>query len=66
MFSFGSRKKVAPPRYLLEENMLTIQQVEKSLPPTLKSAATQQLVDQINNIATDPLVAEQILSLIHI
>ena len=44
MFSFGSRKKVAP-RYLLEENMLTIQQVEKSLPPTLKSAATQQLVD---------------------
>ena len=40
--------------------MLTIQQVEKSLPPTLKSAATQQLVDQINNIASDPLVAEQI------
>ena len=40
--------------------MLTIQQVEKSLPPTLKSAATQQLVDQINNIAADPLVAEQI------
>ena len=39
--------------------MLSIQQVEKSLPPSLKSAVTQRLVDQINNIATDPLVAEQ-------
>ena len=38
----------------------TIQQVEKSLPPSLKSAVTQQLVDQINNITSDPLVAEQI------
>lgn len=40
--------------------MLTKEQVEKALPPNLKSAATQALVDQINNVVADPIVAEQI------
>lgn len=39
---------------------LTVDQVEKALPATLKSAVTQSLVDQINNIVTDPLIAEQV------
>lgn len=39
---------------------LTVSQVEKALPANLKGAATQSLVDQINNIVTDPLVAEQV------
>lgn len=40
--------------------MLTKEQVERSLPANLKSAATQPLVDLLNNIAADPLVAEQV------
>lgn len=40
--------------------MLTVDQVSKALPANLKGAATQQLVDQINNIVSDPLVAEQV------
>lgn len=39
---------------------LTVQQVATALPANLKGAATQQLVDQINNIVSDPLVAEQV------
>lgn len=39
---------------------LTVEQVEKALPANLKSAATQALTDQINNIVADPLVAEQV------
>lgn len=39
---------------------LTVDQVEKALPANLKSAATQSLTDQINNIVADPLVAEQV------
>ena len=39
---------------------LTVDQVEKALPANLKTAATQSLVDQINNIVSDPLVAEQV------
>lgn len=39
---------------------LTVDQVEKALPANLKNAATQSLVDQINNIVSDPLVAEQV------
>lgn len=39
---------------------LTVQQVQEALPATLKSAVTQSLVDQINNISNDPLIAEQI------
>lgn len=38
--------------------MLTIQQVEKALPPNLKSAASQGLVDTLNGISNDPLMAE--------
>ena len=39
---------------------LTVTDVAKALPPNLKSAATQAFVDQINNIVSDPVVAEQI------
>jgi hypothetical protein len=40
--------------------MLTRSDVEKALPANLKSSATQQLTDLINNIAADPLIAEQV------
>jgi hypothetical protein len=36
--------------------------VEKALPANLKVAATQALTDQINNIVSDPLIAEQVRS----
>lgn len=39
---------------------LTVQQVQQALPPNLKTAVSQALVDQINQISTDPLIAEQI------
>lgn len=39
---------------------LTVTDVAKALPPTLKGAATQAFVDQINNIVSDPVVAEQV------
>jgi hypothetical protein len=40
--------------------MLTVDEVAKALPAHLKKAATQSLVDQINQAATDPEVAEAI------
>jgi hypothetical protein len=40
--------------------MLTKDMVERAVPANLKSAITQSLVDQVNNAAADPLVAEQI------
>lgn len=40
--------------------MLTREMVEKALPANLKVAATQALTDQINNITSDPLIAEQV------
>lgn len=40
--------------------MLTKNEIEKALPPSLKSAATQQLTDMVNNITSDPLIAEQV------
>jgi len=40
--------------------VLDIAQVEKALPATLRGAATQSLVDTINQISADPLVAEVI------
>ena len=40
--------------------MLTREQVEKALPATLKSAATQQFTDLINQIVGDPIVAEHV------
>jgi hypothetical protein len=39
-------------------NTLTREEVEHSLPATLKSAATQQLTDRINTIVADPIVAQ--------
>lgn len=39
---------------------LTIDQVQRALPANLKNAVSQQLVDNINNIAADPLEAEHI------
>ena len=39
---------------------LTVDQVEKALPANLKNAATQSLTDAINNIVSDPIVAEQV------
>lgn len=40
--------------------MLTLDEVKQSLPTHLKTAATQSLTDQINQIATDPEVARNI------
>ncbi|QEP29885.1 hypothetical protein HYP99_gp087 [Sinorhizobium phage ort11] len=40
--------------------MLTKEDVVKALPATLKSSVTQSLVDTINNVTTDPIVAENI------
>lgn len=40
--------------------MLTQEIIERAVPANLKNAITPQLVDLINNIAADPLVAEQV------
>lgn len=40
--------------------MLTLDQVQKALPPNLKTSATPGLVDLINNVTTDPIFAEQV------
>jgi hypothetical protein len=40
--------------------MLTKEMVEKALPVSLKNAVTDGFVDQINNIVSDPLIAEQV------
>lgn len=40
--------------------MLTREDIEKVLPANLKSAATQALTDQVNNITNDPILAEQV------
>ena len=40
--------------------MLTRDQIEKALPANLKTAATQSLTDLVNNIVSDPLVAEHV------
>lgn len=40
--------------------MLTVADVERALPARLKTAATQGLVDKINQATTDPVVAEMI------
>ena len=39
--------------------MLTKSELEDSLPPHLKSSATQGLTDRINNALSDPIAAEQ-------
>ena len=40
--------------------MLTKQEIAKALPPNLKSAVTDQLVDMVNNITQDQMAAENI------
>lgn len=40
--------------------MLTQADVVKALPANLKSSATQSLTDLVNNIVTDPIVAEDV------
>ena len=40
--------------------MLTADQIEKALPPTLRSAVTTALVDKINTAVADPEMAETI------
>lgn len=40
--------------------MLTVQEVAKALPANLKNAATQALVDKVNAIVSDPVVAEAV------
>jgi hypothetical protein len=39
---------------------LTVEQVSKALPANLKGAATPAFVDLVNNIVSDPVVAEQV------
>jgi hypothetical protein len=41
-------------------SLLTLDQVQRALPANLKNSATQQLVDNLNNIAADPVLAEQL------
>lgn len=38
--------------------MLTLDSVVRALPPNLKKSATQSLVDTLNNVSTDPEMAE--------
>ncbi len=40
--------------------MLTKELVEQAVPANLKTSVTQQLVDMINNVSSDPLIAEQV------
>lgn len=40
--------------------MLSLDLVQKAVPANLKNAVTQTLVDKINNISSEPLIAEQI------
>jgi hypothetical protein len=41
--------------------MITVDELQSCLPANLKSAATQDLADKINQLASDPDVAEQII-----
>lgn len=40
--------------------MLTTLEIAKALPANLKSAATQSLADMVNNVSSDPIVAQQV------
>jgi hypothetical protein len=42
--------------------MLTLDQVQRALPPNLKTSATPALLDLINGISSDPIFAEQVRS----
>lgn len=39
--------------------MLTINEVQSALPAQLKATVSQEMVDELNNLSTDPLIAEQ-------
>jgi hypothetical protein len=39
---------------------LTIEEVRKALPPSLKSNATDQFVDHLNSVISDPVVAQEV------
>lgn len=39
---------------------LTVEDIRKALPANLRTAATQELTDKVNNVVSDPLVAQQI------
>lgn len=41
-------------------SLLTTDQIAQALPPSLKGAATDELTDKINNIITDPVMAEEV------
>lgn len=41
-------------------DLLTVAQVAGAVPPNIKSSITQSFVDQVNQIVTDPLIAEQV------
>ena len=40
--------------------VLTKEEIERALPASLKTAATDALTDMVNNIVADPLIAEQV------
>lgn len=44
----------------MQTDLVTVEDLQKALPATLKTAATQSLADKINTIAADPLEAEAI------
>ncbi len=43
----------------MTDNLLTREQIEQALPANLKSAATQQLTDILNNVLLEPEVASE-------
>lgn len=40
--------------------MLTLETVSRALPPNLKNSVSQNLVDTLNNISSDPMMAKEI------
>lgn len=40
--------------------MLTLDQIQRALPPNLKSSATPAIVDLVNNVSNDPIFAQQV------
>jgi hypothetical protein len=52
----GASTQIAAPA----ADLLTVAQVAGAVPPNLKSSITQAFVDNVNQIVTDPLIAEQV------
>jgi hypothetical protein len=40
--------------------VLTKEQIEKAVPPNLRASVTDQLVDRVNKVISDPIIAEQV------